>query len=240
MKTAHRRCLAVTLRIDGIEKHMNHGIWRRAGPALCMTALLAASTAFAQVPAIRVGEINSYSAPPGVREAYRKGMELAVEEIRAAGGVLGKRFELEVRNDDGDPAMTVHLAATLVDRDKVTVLIGGMTPETSHVLAEFAQRRGLVYLATGTLVAGDAWQAENPFTVRAPGAPGAQDSTAVRFARTHLRRFGEPPGPGAWTGYAAIRQLVAAITSAGGTEPAALAAALRRAQAAGASASGRN
>ena len=41
---------------------------------------------------IKIGEINSYSLLPAFTEPYRKGWQLAVEEINAAGGVNGKKI----------------------------------------------------------------------------------------------------------------------------------------------------
>src|SRR5712691_2633512 len=68
---------------------------------------LALAGAFAAVAApasaqqtIKIGELNSYKAPPAFLDPYKKGWELAVEEINAAGGVLGKKIEV-VSRDDG-------------------------------------------------------------------------------------------------------------------------------------------
>ncbi len=52
---------------------------------------------------IKIGEVNSYKAQPAFLEPYKKGMELAVEEINAAGGVNGKKFELITRDDNASP-----------------------------------------------------------------------------------------------------------------------------------------
>ena len=41
---------------------------------------------------IKIGEINSYSALPSFTEPYRKGWQLALDEINAAGGVDGKKL----------------------------------------------------------------------------------------------------------------------------------------------------
>ena len=49
---------------------------------------------------IKIGEINSYKAQPAFLEPYKKGMELAVEEINAKGGVNGKKIELITRDDN--------------------------------------------------------------------------------------------------------------------------------------------
>ena len=49
---------------------------------------------------IKIGELNSYKSQPAFLEPYRKGWELAVEEINAKGGVLGKKLEV-ISRDDG-------------------------------------------------------------------------------------------------------------------------------------------
>ena len=52
---------------------------------------------------IKIGELNSYKAQPAFLEPYKKGMELAVDEINAAGGVGGKKLELITRDDNANP-----------------------------------------------------------------------------------------------------------------------------------------
>ena len=42
---------------------------------------------------IKIGEINSYKAQPAFLEPYKKGMELAVDEINAKGGVNGRKID---------------------------------------------------------------------------------------------------------------------------------------------------
>ncbi|MEP7302326.1 MAG: ABC transporter substrate-binding protein, partial [Caldimonas sp.] len=70
--------------------------------------VLAASFAALAVPlpalaqdTIKIGEINSYKAQPAFLEPYKKGWELAVEEVNAAGGVLGKKLQVISRDDNG-------------------------------------------------------------------------------------------------------------------------------------------
>ena len=66
-------------------------------------AIALAALTWAAVPAqaqntIKIGELNSYKAQPAFLEPYKKGMELAIDEINAAGGVMGKKFELITRD----------------------------------------------------------------------------------------------------------------------------------------------
>jgi hypothetical protein len=58
------------------------------------SALFAAAAPALSQETLRVGELNSYKAQPAFLDAYKKGINLAVEEINAAGGVLGKKLQV--------------------------------------------------------------------------------------------------------------------------------------------------
>ncbi|MGE0802785.1 MAG: ABC transporter substrate-binding protein, partial [Lautropia sp.] len=73
-----------------------------AATGLAALALLPAAAAQAQ-GAIKIGEVNSYKAQPAFLDPYKKGMELAVEQINAAGGINGRKVELITRDDNGNP-----------------------------------------------------------------------------------------------------------------------------------------
>src|ERR1700709_1847453 len=63
---------------------------------------------------IKIGEINSYSLLPAFTEPYRKGWQLAVEEINAAGGIGGKKLVVVSKDDGGKPAAAQTAANELV------------------------------------------------------------------------------------------------------------------------------
>src|ERR1700737_1785728 len=73
------------------------------GAGLAIVVAGMASTAIAQSE-IKIGEINSYSLLPAFTEPYRKGWQLAVEEINAAGGINGKKLVVVSKDDGGKPA----------------------------------------------------------------------------------------------------------------------------------------
>src|SRR5918996_3441761 len=73
---------------------------------------------------IKLGELNSYKVFPAFLEPYKKGMELALEEINSSGGVLGRSLELVVRDDGGTPGDAVRVAEELISRAKADVLMG--------------------------------------------------------------------------------------------------------------------
>src|SRR4051812_1654100 len=88
-----------------------------------LLAAIAAAPAAAQRP-VKIGELNSYKVFPAFLEPYRKGMELALDEINAAGGVLGRRLEIVIRDDNGNPGDAVRVAEELLARESVDMLMG--------------------------------------------------------------------------------------------------------------------
>jgi branched-chain amino acid transport system substrate-binding protein len=66
--------------------------------------------AVAQQKPIRIGEINSYKAQPAFLDPYKKGMDLALEQINAAGGVNGRKLEIVTRDDGANPGDAVRVA----------------------------------------------------------------------------------------------------------------------------------
>jgi branched-chain amino acid transport system substrate-binding protein len=83
----------------------------------------------------KIGEINSYKAQPAFLEPYKKGMELAIDEINAAGGVMGKKFELITRDDNANPGDAVRVAEELLSREKIDVLTGTFLSNTGLAVA---------------------------------------------------------------------------------------------------------
>jgi branched-chain amino acid transport system substrate-binding protein len=128
-------------------------------------AALSMPSAQAQAP-IRIGELNSYKAQPAFLEPYRKGMELAVAEINAAGGVLGRKLELITRDDNANPGDAVRVAEELVSREKVDVLAGTFLSNTGLAVADFARQKKRFFLAGEPLSDKMTWQGGNAYTFR--------------------------------------------------------------------------
>ncbi|GGC56665.1 ABC transporter substrate-binding protein [Chelatococcus reniformis] len=133
----------------------------------CVPVLCIAGGARAQGAAtIKIGELNSYKAQPAFLEPYRKGMELAVEEINGAGGVAGRKLELVVRDDGGNPGDAVRVAEELVTREKVDLLAGTFLSHIGLAVTEFAGRRKVFFLAAEPLTDKITWQNGNAYTYR--------------------------------------------------------------------------
>lgn len=133
--------------------------------AMTLLGLASLGAAHAQ-GVIKIGEINSYKAQPAFLEPYKKGMELAVEEINAAGGINGKKVELIVRDDNANPGDAVRAAEELVSREKVDVLTGSFLSHIGLALTDFAKQKKFFFLAAEPLTDKIVWQNGNRYTFR--------------------------------------------------------------------------
>jgi branched-chain amino acid transport system substrate-binding protein len=135
----------------------------RAATAATLAVLFAPAHAQA---VIKIGEINSYKAQPAFLEPYKKGMELAVEEINAAGGVNGKKLQLITRDDSANPGDAVRAAEELVSREKVDVLTGTFLSHIGLAITDFAKQKKIFFLAGEPLTDKIVWQNGNRYTFR--------------------------------------------------------------------------
>ena len=123
-------------------------------------------TALSQSQPIRIGELNSYKVFPAFLDPYRKGMELAVEEVNRAGGVLGRRIELVVRDDGGTPGDAVRVAEELISRERVDMLMGTFASNVGLAVANLANQRKILFLASEPLTDKLVWENGNRYTFR--------------------------------------------------------------------------
>lgn len=113
-----------------------------------------------------LGELNSYKAQPAFLEPYRRGIELAVDEINAAGGVVGRKLEVVSRDDGGNPGDAVRVADELVTGAHVSVLCGTFLSNVGLAVTEYAGRNKVLFLAAEPLTDKITWQNGNKYTYR--------------------------------------------------------------------------
>lgn len=76
------------------------------------------------------------------------GSQLAVEEINKSGGILGRQIELIHLDPQGDNARYQEFGRRLLNRDKVDVLIGGITSASREALRPIVDRTTTPYFYT--------------------------------------------------------------------------------------------
>ncbi|MGH6921378.1 MAG: ABC transporter substrate-binding protein, partial [Geminicoccaceae bacterium] len=113
------------------------------GLSACLAGLaLAGQVAAQNADPVKIGEINSYSRFPGFTLSYQQGWQLAVEQVNAAGGVLGGRpLEVISRDDGGQSANAVTLANELVAGEGVALLAGTFLSNVGLAVSDFAKQK---------------------------------------------------------------------------------------------------
>ena len=124
-----------------------------------------ASQASAQ-DTIKIGELNSYKTQSAFLDPYKKGMELALDEINSKGGVLGKKLELVVRDDGTTPGEAVRVAEELVTREGVVMIAGTFLSHIGLAVTNFAAQKKVFFLAAEPLTDKITWQNGNRYTYR--------------------------------------------------------------------------
>ncbi|MFY1649690.1 urea ABC transporter substrate-binding protein [Solwaraspora sp. WMMB762] len=126
--------------------------------ALCILSTLVAATACAEDPTssaggggdsdtIKVGILHSLSGTMAISEVTVRDAELlAIEEINAAGGVLGKQIEPVVEDGASDWPTFAEKAQKLISQDKVATVFGGWTSASRKaMLPVFERNKALLW-----------------------------------------------------------------------------------------------
>src|SRR5213080_581128 len=139
------------------------GYFVSAGLAVMLAGM--AHSAMAQSE-IKIGEINSYSLLPAFTEPYRKGWQLALEEVNAAGGINGKKLVVVSKDDGGKPADAQTAANELVSSENVVMLTGTFLSNIGLAVSDFANQKKVFFLAAEPLTDAITWSKGNRYTFR--------------------------------------------------------------------------
>ena len=186
-------------------------------------ATLAAGAAFAQAT-IKIGEINSYKAQPAFLEPYKKGWELAQDEINKAGGISslgGKKLETIFRDDNANPGDAVRVAEELVGREKVALISGTFLSNIGLAVGDFAKQRKVLFIASEPLSDKVTWGNGNAYTYRLRASTYMQTTMLVpEAAKLNKKRWGivYPNYEYGQSAAASFKKLLIAAQPAGGVE----------------------
>jgi len=103
--------------------------------AVCMVASLVLSLPGICQDTVKIGVITSLTGSQAAfGEAHKFGYAIALDEINAKGGVLGKKIELDFYDDQSKPDQAVQGVSKLVDQDHVAVLLGAYSSENTKAI----------------------------------------------------------------------------------------------------------
>jgi branched-chain amino acid transport system substrate-binding protein len=159
---------------------------RRTFLALALT-LFAAQPALAQ-DAIKIGLVTALSGQSArAGEAITRGLQIAIDELNASGGVLGRKFELLRRDDEATPAKGVIAARELVHKEKVAVLFGGLDTPVSMAIVPIMNEAKVPYMgpwAAGTAITQNG---ANPnFVFRVSAVDEIVDKAILQYAQKNF------------------------------------------------------
>lgn len=115
---------------------------------LAAVAVLGAGTAYAQEP-IRIGAMYPLTGGGAIYGVpAMAGHQLAIEELNAKGGIMGRKVESIERDDKLNPAAASSAMKELITKDKVHIVVGGLASSVGLAMAEVSKQEKVVYIAT--------------------------------------------------------------------------------------------
>lgn len=137
---------------------------------------------------IKLGIITSLTGSQAAfGEAHKNGYSIALDEINAKGGVLGKKIELDWYDDQSKPDQAVQGVSKLVDQDHVAILLGAYSSENTKAIVGPVNMRQ-VPLLIPTATADNVMDSKSPWVFRI--CAGANDYAKEWVA--FLKKNGDP------------------------------------------------
>ncbi|MET4103432.1 branched-chain amino acid transport system substrate-binding protein [Roseovarius sp. MBR-78] len=112
-------------------------------------AALAGTAALAQEGPIRIGVVTPISGTyAGIGQQVSWGLDMAAEEINAAGGIDGRQIELVYEDSEANPAVAVQKAEKLMTASDVDFLTGTVNSGATLAVGQVAERAGKLIATT--------------------------------------------------------------------------------------------
>ena len=107
---------------------------------LSLACFVLAASAFAAEP-VRIGAIYPLTGDvAAIGQNIKRGIDFAVEEINAKGGVAGSPLEIVWGDTQGDPKVGMSEAERLITRERVSCLLGAYQSAVTEVISQTAER----------------------------------------------------------------------------------------------------
>jgi branched-chain amino acid transport system substrate-binding protein len=136
----------------------------------------------------KIGVVSSFTgAAAAFGQAHKNGYAIALEELNAKGGVLGRPIELIYYDDQGRPDQAVQGVSKLVDQDKVPIVLGAYTSENTRAMIPAVTQRQ-VPLIIPTSVADNLMETGSPWVFRVCQGSGNYAHVILDF----LKHNGDP------------------------------------------------
>lgn len=160
-----------------------------------LAAGLSLAAAAVSVPAlaaepIKIGLVTALSGQSALAgEAITRGMQLAIDEINAKGGLLGgRKLELVRRDDEANPAKGVVAARELIYREKVAVIFGGLDTPVSMAIVPLINQEKVPFMGPWAAGTGITKNGANPnFAFRVSAVDEIVDVGMLAYAQKNFK-----------------------------------------------------
>ena len=136
----------------------------------------------------KIGVITSLTGPAAAfGQAHKNGYTIALNELNAKGGVLGKKIELIYYDDQSRPDQAVQGVAKLVDQNHVAIILGAYSSESTRAIVPAITQKQ-VPLIIPTAVADNVMESGSPWVFRICAGSGSFANATLDF----LKNNGDP------------------------------------------------
>jgi branched-chain amino acid transport system substrate-binding protein len=134
---------------------------------------------------VKIGVITAITGTQAAfGQAHQRGYALALEEINAEGGVLGRPVSLDTYDDQSKPDIALQGASKLVDQDQVPVVLGSYSSESSLALVPTMTRKQ-VPLVMPTATADNVMEQKSAWVFRLCAGSGDYAAAMIGFLKSH-------------------------------------------------------
>lgn len=117
-------------------------------------------------------------------KGFQIGFQKAVDEINAKGGVNGRRFEIEIKDTQGDAVVSANMATNFAEDESIMAILGDFTSGACKATAEIVDRYGIVQLSPTASAPDYANMSKYCFSIM-----GRQDVEAPFLAKYLLKKY---------------------------------------------------
>lgn len=148
-----------------------------------LVAAFAGSGSAADGNTVKIGVITSLTGSlAAFGEAHKRGYSIALDEINARGGVLGKKIELDYYDDQSKPDLAVQGVSKLVDQDQVPLILGSYSSESTKAIIG-PINKSEVPLIIPTATADNVMDSHSPWVFRICAGANDYAHTTIAFLK---------------------------------------------------------
>ncbi len=132
---------------------------------------------------VKIGVITSLTGSQAAfGEAHKNGYAIALDEVNAKGGILGKKVELDFYDDQSKPDQAVQGVSKLLDQDHVAMLLGAYSSENTKAIINPVTTHQIPLLIP-TATADNVMDSKSPWVFRICAGANDYAKTTIEFLK---------------------------------------------------------